>query len=69
MHRIRNDFQIKGLQVAALSFCVAAMAAASADEVLKLARKRAEWRLGVLQKVLETQGCLGVCRGDEAHIA
>ena len=44
MHRIRSDFQIKGLKVAALSFCVAAMAAASVDEVLdpdsKLARKK-----------------------------
>ena len=54
MHRIGNDSQIKGLKVAALSFCVAAMAAASADEVLKLARKRAEWRLGMLPNVLET---------------
>ena len=44
MHRICSDFQIKGLKVAALSFCVAAMAAASVDEVLdpdnKLARKK-----------------------------
>ena len=54
MHRIRNDCQIKRFKVAALSFCVAAMAAASADDVLKLARKRAEWRLGMLPKVLET---------------
>ena len=54
MHRIRSDFQIRGHKVAALSFCVAAMAAASADEVLKFARKRAEWRLGMLPNVLET---------------
>ena len=61
MHRIRSDFQIKGLKVAALSFCVAAIAAASVDEVLdpdsKLARKK-ERSLNAVASAVPSMGLI-----------